>query len=140
MKRKYQFRTREGAEQAARELQLQRDNAIIALNAVLHGTVKHVHDQWDKGATIPQQFGNEDGYYTFAVVPRMAGCVVIVTYHCPKTGQKPHTAVYWESWVQEEIDRFQIAMPNDNTDVSYAYREGLYHLRRLVSDCNNCAA
>jgi hypothetical protein len=95
-RRKWQFTTREAAETSARELQLQRDHLCVALNAVMHGNVR-----WSD-----VNYGTGEAYYRFGVIPRIAGCIVLVTFYAPHTGQKPHTAAYWETWVQDEIERY----------------------------------
>ena len=127
-RRKWQFSTREAAEASARELQLQRDHLSVALNAVMHGSVR----------SIDTNYGTDEAYYRFGVISRIAGCIVLVTFYAPYTGQKPHTAAYWEGWVQEEIERFCAVPPDDA--LGRAYREGLYELRRQVHHANQCAA
>jgi hypothetical protein len=124
-RRKWQFTTREAAENAARDLSTQRDHLTIALNAALHGGI-----QWVDG-----HFGDEDAYYKFGLINRVAGCVVVVSFYCPKTGQRPHSAAYWESWVQEELDRQYQSCGMDRE--SRRYREGLYALRAAVNKANS---
>jgi hypothetical protein len=127
MRRKWTYTTREAAETAAREIGQQRDQLSVALNAVLHGESRNVDGI----------FGTEGSYYTFSLVPRYCGHVVIVTFFCPSTGQRPHTAAYAEEWVNEEIKRWTICPPTD--ELGRRYREGLYALRGLVNEAN-CAA
>ena len=121
-RRKWTYRTREDAETAARELGMMRDYTSVALNAIVNGeTIK-----------LDGKYGDEDAYYTFAVVPRWSMPIVIVTFHCPHTGQRAHTACYPETWVSEEIARWSNAWPID--DQQRAYRDGLYKLRALVQE------
>ena len=126
-RKKWQYSTREAAESAAREFGLHRDHSAIALNAAINGTILR----------LPRQYGDEGAYYTFGLVPRLSMPIVVVTFHCPQTGQQSHSAVYPETWLNEEIQRWA-NWPAD--DLQRAYREGLYDLRVFLHEqCANAA-
>jgi len=123
-RRKYQFRTRQAAEDAARHCADGRDLNSVAFNAAITGQIKWLGNE---------TFGDgANGHYRFGVIPRFAETIIVVVFYCPATGQSPHACAYHEEWLQAEIDRWAGSMPDDK--LQRQYREGLYAVRQLVND------
>lgn len=124
-RRKYRYASRRAAEDAASELQRFAALNSVALNAVLNGRVQWLKGKWgEKGKA----------FYRFGLIPRISGCLVIVQFCCPQTGQQDHATVYdADEWVNEEIKRFAFPTPDL---LQCGYRAGLYELRRAVNEAS----
>lgn len=133
MRRKYRFADRASAEAAQAESADIAGINSAAINAILAGNVR-----WLEGNHGDMSWGDDGAFYRFAAIPRRFETLILVQFHCPATGQAAHAAVYHESWLQEEIDRF--AGINHQDQLQRGYRDGLYALRQLVNDLNKEAA